>query len=465
MKYVVKAVAVFLFISIVVSCRKTSFITSPDALVNFSSDTLRFDTVFTTTGSVTQSFKIFNLNNQKLRLSGLKLMGGTASAFKLNVDGTAGINFPDIELQANDSIYVFVSVSINPNTANLPFIVRDSIQVNYNGNNRFVQLQAFGQNANFLRNRHITKDSTWKNDLPFVILDGVTVDSSATLTIQKGCKIYSHADAPFMVKGSLKINGEAADNARVTFSGDRLDPDYRDLPAAWPGIYFSESSINNVLNYAVIRNAFQGIITVLGISTIPKITLNQCIINNVYDAGIISIASSIKATNCLISNCGSNISISGGGIYSFTHCTVATYGNLFIAHKNPVLYVSNGYQNQIGPLLDARFTNCIFYGEGGIAENEVLVDKKGTPTADQFKVKFENVLYKNKVNDFDTYFINSIKNQAPKFDSIDAGRRYFDFHLRPAPPAIGAGMIQTGVAIDLDGKPRNGKPDLGCYEH
>jgi hypothetical protein len=465
MKHLVKAAVILSCICIAVSCRKTSFINSSDASVTFSSDTLHFDTVFTTAGSVTQSVKIFNLNDQKLRIANIRLVGGASSAFKVNVDGTPGESFNNIELEPNDSIYVFVSATINPNSAGLPFVVSDSILVNYNGNKRFIQLQAFGQNANFYRHRRITKDSTWKSDLPFVILGGVTVDSNVTLTIQKGCKIYSHADAPFIVKGSLKVNGEAGANAGVSFNGDRLDPDYRDLPAGWPGIFFSESSNNNVLNYAIVKNAYQGIISILGISTIPKITLNQCVIDNVYDAGIISVASSIKATNCLISNCGSNISITGGGIYSFTHCTVATYGNLFISHKNPVLYVSNDYQNQLGPLLDARFINCIFYGEGGIAENEVVIDKKGTPSASEFKVVFENVLYKNKVNDADSYFVKPIKNQPPLFDSIDAGRRTFNFHLRQNSPAVNAGVTSTGVLTDLDGKLRDSKPDIGCFEY
>jgi hypothetical protein len=379
-------------------------------------------------------------------------MGGGASAFKLNVDGTPGVNFSDIELEPNDSVYVFVSATINPNTANQPFIVQDSVLVNYNGNERFIQLQAFGQNANFFRNRHITKDSTWKNDLPFVILGGLTVDNNATLTIHNGC-----------VNGSLKINGEVTNNSGVIFRGDRLDPEYRDLPAAWPGIFFSSSSTNNVLNYAVIKNAYQGIITEQAASASPKLTLNQCIIDNIYDAGIISVASSIKATNCLISNCGSNINIAGGGSYAFTHCTVATYGNLFIAHKNPVLSVSNAYQNQTAPL-SAQFTNCIFYGENGLAENEILVDKKGSPTPADFKVVFQNVLYKNKADQPYATFNNAIRNQAPQFDTIDAGRRHFDFHLKSTSPAINAGL-PAAVPFDLDGKMRDPKPDLGSYEH
>lgn len=463
MKKVGVVVVSFFLILIAMACRKTSFISSKDVAVRFSADTLHFDTVFVTTGSVTQYFKIFNLNAQKLRLSNVKLMGGSSSHYKINLDGTPGVNFSNVELEPNDSVYIFVSVAVNPGASNLPFVVQDSILVNYNGNDHFIQLQAFGQNARFLRNRHITKDSTWKNDLPFVILDRVTIDSNAVLTIEKGCKIYAHADAPFIVNGSLMVNGEVAENSKVVFRGDRLDPDYRDLPGSWPGIFFSSSSSNNILNYAVIKNAYQGIITESTITTNPKITLNECIIDNVYDAGIISIASSIKATNCLISNCGSNIYIAGGGFYSFTHCTAATFGSLFIAHKNPVLSVSNAYQNQVIPLY-ATFTNCIFYGEGGITENEVLVDKKGNPPTNEFKVSFQNVLYKNKIDLTNATFTSSIKNVSPQFDSIDAGRHYFNFHLKPTSPAIDAGILSSTL-FDLNKEKRDLKPDIGCYEY
>jgi len=110
MKSLIAGSILFLFIC-VLSCRKTSFIQSADALVNTSADTLHFDTVFTTTGSITKSFKIFNRNDQKIRLSNVKLMSAASSPFKLNVDGTAGIDFNNIEIAPNDSIYVFVSVT------------------------------------------------------------------------------------------------------------------------------------------------------------------------------------------------------------------------------------------------------------------------------------------------------------------------------------------------------------------
>lgn len=462
MKYLLPGLAVILLF-LAASCRKTSFINSPDATVEFSADTLQFNTVFTTTGSVTQSIKIFNLNDKKLKLSTVKLMGGASSAFKINVDGTPGVTFSDLELEPNDSVYIFVSVTINPNLAYLPFIVQDSILVNYNGSNRYIQLQAFGQNAHFFNNKQITKDTTWSNNLPFVITGGITVDSNVTLTIQKGCKIYSHANAPFIVNGTLLVNGEANDSDRVVFQGDRIDPYYRRLPAGWPGIFFTSSSRNNFLNFAIIKNAFQGIITSFpSASNNPKITFYQCIIDNVSDAGIKSFSSSIKAVNCLISNCGSNISITGGGNYSFDHCTVATYDNLFITHKNPVLFISNADSLQQSFALSAQFRNCIFYGEGNV-DDEIIIDKQNGSGA--FNAVFQNVLYKNKTEPAAAIFTNSIQNQLPDFDSINVEKGYFNFHLKPASPAVGAG-INLGVPFDLDGNARlTTPPDVGCYQH
>ncbi len=90
------------------SCKKESFITSPQARLYTSADTLSYDTVFTSVGSITKSFKIFNNNNQKLLLSKIKLSGGASSFFKINVDGISSSEVADIEVNANDSIYVFV---------------------------------------------------------------------------------------------------------------------------------------------------------------------------------------------------------------------------------------------------------------------------------------------------------------------------------------------------------------------
>ncbi|MEJ7589669.1 MAG: hypothetical protein WKI04_19125 [Ferruginibacter sp.] len=452
-----------LFVLLISSCKKDTFITSSDARIATSVDSLKYDTVFTNVGSITRSFKINNLNNQKLLLSKIKLMGGPASAFKLNVNGRPGSEISDVEIAAEDSIYIFVTANINPNTANLPFIVQDSIQILFNGNTHFVQLEAFGQNANFLRNRIIKGNLAWANNLPYVILGSLLIDKDASLTIAPGCKIYAHADAPIIVDGTLEAKGTRAE--KVVFSGDRLDEDYRDLPAGWPGIYFRETSKNNVLTHAIIKNAYQALVTEQpSVNANPKVVLHQCIVQNAFDAGILCVNSSLAADNCLISNCNKNINIIYGGDYSFTHCTVAAYSD-YINHKNPVLTVTNfALQNgsTLSTDLNARFRNCIFWGEEGVVEDEITVAKQGS---NNFNVLFNACLYRSKNDPANSLLTAPVKNEHPRFDSIDVAKGYYDFHISDAlAPGINKGVI-TQYLKDLDDKDRNnGLPDLGCYE-
>ncbi|HSN07918.1 MAG TPA: choice-of-anchor Q domain-containing protein, partial [Hanamia sp.] len=310
----------------------------------------------------------------------------------------------------------------------------------------------------------ITGNTTWNKTLPYVIIGGILIDSNATLTIEAGTRIFLHADAPFLVDGSLKATGTK--DEPVVFAGDRLDQDYKDLPASWPGIYFRSSSENNSLTHVIIKNAYQGIVA-SGVSnnSNPKINLSKCRIDNIYDAGILAINTNIYADNCLISNCGSNIDLESGGDYRFINCTVVSYGTNYISHQQPVLklfdYLPDAGSNQTFTI-NALFRNCIFWGDGGIVDNEISIDRKGSLG---FSATFDHVLYKAKDLIPNATFISSIQNEAPMFDSIDVSRNIFDFHFtnHPNSPAINAGVV-TAFPTDLDDKPRDSKPDIGCYE-
>jgi hypothetical protein len=455
---------IFFLILIAASCRKNSFITSQDASLTTSADTLSFDTVFTTVGSITQSFKIFNNNNQKLNISSISLAGGSSSPFKINVDGTAAPEVHDVEINSNDSIYVFVQVNVDPSSSTLPFILRDSIQINYNGNTKLVQLQAYGQNAVFLKNQIIRENTSWNKNLPYIILGGVRIDTGITLNIQAGTKIYLHADAPFLVDGTLITNGTKSEP--VIFTGDRLDEDYKDLPASWPGIYFRNTSENNSMIHTLIKNAYQGIIAQnLSGTSQPKLNLSRSIIENIYDAGITGINTNIYADNCLISNCGNNINLQYGGDYRFMNCTVASYGTIYISHKDPVLKIAD-YLPDAGSgqtaALNALFQNCIFWGEGGIVDNEISIDRQ---VSSDFVITFDHVLYKAKDEIPNATFISSLQNEPPVFDSINVSKNIFDFHFNKDQysPAVDAG-ITNSFLYDLDDKLRDSKPDIGCYE-
>ncbi|HEY0058964.1 MAG TPA: hypothetical protein VGB56_07495, partial [Flavisolibacter sp.] len=240
----------FLIALLCVACRKASFTDDPAAQPKLGIDTLRFDTVFVTAGSITRSFKIFNDNDKGIRIASVHLAGGSASPFRINVGGMPGPNVEGLDIAANDSTYIFATVTVDPTLTNLPFLVRDSIEIKANGRSQFVQLQAYGKNAHFLRDKKITGAETWNDDLPYVILGSLTVEASGSLLINKGCRIFIHADAPFIVNGTLEVKGEQWDSTRVIFSGDRLDPPYNNYPASYPGLIFTKTSRNNSIRYA-----------------------------------------------------------------------------------------------------------------------------------------------------------------------------------------------------------------------
>lgn len=133
-------------------------------------------------------------------------------------------------------------------------------------------------------------------------------------------------------------------------------------------------------------------------------------------------------------------------------------------HKTPVLTaldytVQNGVP--VSNPLQATFSNCIFWGDAGFVNDELLVQKQGN----SFNVAFTHCLYRQATDPANASLLNNIKNQEPLFDSIDASNQYYDFRLTKNPsPALEAGAV-SAIPIDLDSLPRPvGLPDIGCFE-
>jgi hypothetical protein len=298
--------------------------------------------------------------------------------------------------------------------------------------------------------------------LPYVILGGVLVDTFATLQIEPGTRIYLNADAPMIIDGQLVVNGTKKDS--IVFQGNRLDAPYKDFPGSWPGIIFRESSKNNFIEYAVIKNAYQGIVADKQSDPNPKVIVNNTVIDNIFDIGVLGLNSHLVFSNCLISNCGNNLALIYGGTYAFTHCTVVSVSNNFISHKTPVLNATNFIKrnNQIlSASLNARFTNCIIWGSEGLVDNEIVLEKEGSGAVN---INFNHVLFRAKTDPANTIFTSVIRNQQPLFDSVDVSNRYYDFRLKKESPGVNNGTI-TSLLTDLNGLPRKGLPDLGCYEN
>ncbi len=456
---------VFLYFLIsVISCKKESFITDQNAQLSFSADTIHFDTVFTSTGSVTHFFKVFNNNNQRLMLNRIKLMGSDTSYFHTNIDGVPTSELTNISMEANDSLYVFVTVTIDPNNTQLPFIVTDSIMIEYNNNHRFVQLEAFGKNARFLRGHTVTSNEVFNNQFPYIILDGLQVEAGATLRINAGTELYFHANAPLLVDGTLEANGTVTQP--ILFTGDRLDYYYRDLPGSWPGIYFTGNSINNQLIFCKIKNTYRGIsVHNPSLNMNNKVVMKQTIIERAYDAGIHLQNTSANISNSLVYNCGTNVRIRAGGQYQFTHCTLASYSNSTLFRINPVVSIFN-YTNEGGIInsgdLNCNFTNSIIWGENGIADNEIETGQEGT---DDFVLNFNYCLYKAHSIPLLANFESCMQNINPEFDQIDAAENIYQFTISSdTAPGLDSG-ISTSYVKDLKDENRNvGAPDLGAYE-
>ena len=122
-KYISKAF-LLLFLNATVlffaACNDEIISTDTSKKLEFSTDTLTFDTVFTTFGSTTHKLLVYNNNSQTLRISSIALSGGKDSPFRINVDGMKSDDnsFTDIEIPGKDSIYIFVEVTIDPANQN-----------------------------------------------------------------------------------------------------------------------------------------------------------------------------------------------------------------------------------------------------------------------------------------------------------------------------------------------------------
>lgn len=444
------------------SCKKDKLLTTGGSL-SFSTDTLKFDTVFTTLGSATRQIKLYNLENSPIKISNIKIQNGLASPFRLNADGIDGKSIDDILIAPNDSIYIFVAVTVNPNMDSLPFIVEDKIIVTLNENEYDIDLQAYGQNAHYINGEYIGTE-TWQNDKPYVIINSAAVDTNETLTIQKGCRIYMNQNSKLIVFGKLLVFGTKEDS--VIFQGDRLDRDYfnyKDYPGEWQGVYFANTSSGSVLNYTVLKNGGGQEATIyLDESSNRLLTMNNCELYNSLNYGIFAINSNFQANNCLIHTCGQqNVAMVKGGNYEMNFCTLATFGGIGFNHTKYNVLAALNYlkisetQYEYGNL-ETRFNNCIIYGPN---DNETFFGKDGNAT---FFAETKNCIIKQKDGlSADVIQINTILNQDPLFEEIGK----WDFHIRATSPAKNNGVFIAAFPIDLENKTRHAsQPTIGCYE-
>jgi hypothetical protein len=451
----------FIALCLLAACNKDEELTiDPNAKLSFSADSILFDTVFTSIGSTTRRLKIKNTNANRININSIKLAGGNNSAFSLNINGQAGNSLQDLKLNGNDSIYIFIKVNINPNSKSLPFIVQDSILLEYNAIKTNIPLVAYGQNAIFLNNATISANTTWNSQLPYVIYKSATISENSHLTIEEGTRVFFNGKATLNIKGTLSVKGSKTDS--VVFASDRLEQMYLNESGQWNGIHFFAESSNSSINYAVIKNAIVGItVDSLSKNDQPKLLLTNSVVKNMEVVGFLGYQTELTAFNNLFYNCGQYLVYgAGGGNYNLKQNTFAGY-NLNFNRKTPSVYLSDNVSSTQNANLSVTLTNNIFWGW---LNNELVIEKKAIATV--LTANIQNNLIKTTQLSYQGN--GNLINTDPQFINPSLG----NFKLSNSSAAKNKGMDLTTdrfftrfLRADLENKSRLFPSELGCYEN
>ncbi len=475
------------------SCLKEEVFSS-NLPIHFSSDTLSFDTVFTTLGSTTQFVKLYNPSNEGIQIDRIYLAGGNSSHFRLNLNGKSGLSFEGIHIRPNDSIYLFCEVTINPNDPLelSPFVILDSVIAENSTGIKVLTLEAYGQNANYYpskaNQRNIVgidlqgQTLVWNDPKPYIIYGIVYLDNG-TLQIEAGSRIHFfgglasfkdtsgrtifYNDGRLIIgpKASLKVNGTS--NQRVLMTGVRLESSYQKIPGQWSGIALDQFSKGNSIKYADIRNSLLG----LQMDSLSECHVSQCIFSHQTYSGISALAADLTLENSLFFDQGQQaLSFQNGGNLVAAYNTFVSLGN-----DESAVFLSNIYcadppfceDIRLHPL-NADLTNCIITGSNQ-DEFWMVIDQMERVA---FNLKMNNsllrikeLLFPNNYPDFirvhtiDCIFQSSL-------DSLFRDLNMDDYRLDSLSIAEKKALPISSLNFDLTGFLRDPvQPDLGCYEY
>ncbi len=487
------------------SCNDELFETRPSSgELEFSRDTVYLDTVFSNISSSTRTFKIYNKSNDNITISDIRLGRGQNSFYRLNVNGTSGKFFENVDILAKDSIFVFVEATIDFSKVTDP-IYTDSIVFDQGANQQDVKLVTLVQDAYFLFPKrdaegikekivlgvsengdeiavegfYLDGNAVWKNDKPYVVYGYAGVRQGNELLIEKGANIHFHNNSGLLVEknASLKIKGSL--NEKVTIQGDRLEPFYEDVPGQWGTIWLRAGSKGHEIDHAVIKNSTIGILMdSVGGTPEPTLKISNTEIYNTSNVGLLGRATHIEGTNVVIGNNGqSSLVCSLGGNYDFIHCTFANYWGGSI-RSYPAVWVNNfllasgdggSAEVFLNDLEAANFTNCIIEGNQNI---EFFLERNEGAA---FSFNFRNNLLRfddpngnfsnDPLFDFDNteYYQDNIFNGEADFKNLEQ----HDLIIGEASDARGKGFLPASQQVprDILGTNRITSPDLGAYQH
>ncbi len=466
--------ALLMSVFLVACSEDADFSVSPSLRLEFSCDTLMFDTLFTSVGSPTAVVKVYNRNSSSLRLSSVTTKSGGTSGFRINVDGEYADVVRDVEIRKNDSMYVFVEATLDRNSADVPLLVTDSLLFMLeSGVEQHISMMAYGRDVEIMRGRMFEQDGRIAKG-HYLVYDSLVVGSGATLTIDAGAVLYFHKDVELMVRGRLLAQGTC--EQPVVMRGDRTDNmfdylPYDRIPGQWGGVLVDSASNGNAFVHCDIHSAKYGVKVVAGDTTLQRLTIESSRLENFDGNALETTMSHIDVRNSLIANARGNCVKVVGGSVRFVHCTIA---NFYVWKQREVaLALHNSIDGAPAPLREALFANCIIEGS---RNDEIMgyLSAFGDTVPDAVNYRFVSSLI-NTIEEENDGFVNVVydkKDVAPfakeHFRLIDNSIFKYDFHLSDSTTArgIAAGAYSSQLRYDLDGVLRpDSLADAGCFQY
>ena len=459
------------------------YTSSIDDRLTFSADTVRFDTVFSGQPTATTTFEVYNKSDKAIRIKDIHLEGLETSVFRVNVDGVflenGRLSDQEMEIAAKDSMRVFVMANIAVQGSG---DVRDwcdkLVFQTEAGAENVVFLNVSSQDARRFGSLIVDRDTTFTDELPYIIKDSLVVSKNATLKLSAGCKFYFGAGARLVVHGTLLAEGTLEN--KILMRGERTDymfanQPYDRVPGQWGGIVFTAESHGNKINYCDIHSGECGLRCDSSYNDEEKLRMENTILHNMSEDGLRVKSSKVFVGNSQITNCGGNCVTLLGGNSTFVHCTIANF-YVFTGGRGKALYYTNYYGNERLPLEEATFLNCIITG---YSDDEIEGNASTENKDDAFHYLFQNCLLDTPAvegegivncywdNNKDQHEVWREGNFAPEFD---LSRLIFSFALDEKSQAIGHADLSISrqyYPFDMNGRDRllDESSDIGCYEY
>jgi hypothetical protein len=459
----------FWMLLLAVSCNKDDItFDEPTQPLSFSRDTVFCDTVYHQVRSETYVVKVYNNEDKDVIIPRINLEKGSASLYRINVDGKAGYDFKEVPLRKKDSLYIFVEIA--PEATGPEAIAEDKVLFTSSAGQQHVTLFSVVQDAEFFiktptNPNVIDVNTTWSNNKAKIIYGDLTINPGIKLNIQPGTKVYFHSNSGMKVSDAATLNINGALDNEVILRGDRNDTYYDTIPKNWNSIRMEANSILN-MNHARLFGGTRGLEMKKATATITN-----SFIHTFQDYGIYALSSTVNANNLVMNNCGlSCIWIYGGGNHSYTHATIANYSKTLGSFTREGIFATNEWKDDNGQtqqtaLQQLSIKNSIVYSD---KDNAVHVE----PTfGQQFEFLIQNSLIKYSNTSESGYdfsntltVVQSIKNDDPQFINYFTAKQ--NLRVKQTSPARNKGnlSVAAGVPTDIVNVNRTVSPTLGAYQ-